>query len=581
MFKKLKSISILLSLVMLFSLVIPFQVSLAADDITTITILHTNDTHSRVDEGKYDGMGMAKLYSLVKQYREKNSNTLLLDAGDTFHGNTFATLVKGESIAQLMNVMGYDAMTAGNHDFNYGYQRLVELDGITNFPILSANVKQADQSNLLTPYIIKEIDGVKVGIFGLSTPETTFKTHPKNVEGLTFADPVEEAKVMVNELKDKADVIIALSHLGMDKSSKVTSVKVASEVPGIDVIIDGHSHTTLEEGQLVGNTLISSTGEYDKNLGVVELTIKNGKVTDKKASLVNKEATADVVADEELTAKIAEIKAEQDKVLSEVIGTTAVKLDGERELVRAGETNLGNLITDAMIETSGADLAITNGGGIRASIEAGEITKGEVITVLPFGNYIVTKTIKGSDIKAALEHGTDAYPELKGAFPHVSGLTFTIDTSKEVGNRVVSILVNGQALDMEKEYVVATNDFMAAGGDDYTMFADYPITNEFPALDEAVINYIQKEQVVAPKVEARFNVQKVTVQPQENKKVEKVEQPQTKKPVLVKYKVKRGDTLWGIAKQLKTTWQKLQQINQLKNPDLIFPKQIILVPNQK
>ncbi|QED49647.1 bifunctional metallophosphatase/5'-nucleotidase [Cytobacillus dafuensis] len=499
----------------------------ANTDTKKITILHTNDSHGRVEESKNDGMGFAKLSTLVKKYESENPNTLLLDAGDTLHGTTFATLSKGESIAKVMNKVGYDGMAAGNHDFNYGYKRLLEIEKMLDFPVLSANVRQKDGSNLLKPYTIKEVDGIKLGIFGLSTPETSYKTHPKNVEGLTFTDPVKEAQAMVKELKaQNVDMIIAVTHLGIDKSSTETSIKVAKGAPGIDLIVDGHSHSTLVEGLKGENdTLIVSSGEYTKNLGVVELTFEGKKLTNKTAKLINKDATADVKPDPEVEKVITDIKTDQEKILSEVIGKTAVKLDGEREQVRVGETNLGNLITDAMVDMTGADMAVTNGGGIRASINEGTITKGDVVTVLPFGNYIVTKELTGAQIKAGLENGVSSYPESKGAFPQVSGLTFAIDTAQEKGSRVHSMKIKGQPVDMNKKYLVATNDFMAAGGDEYTSFGESPIANEFPALDEALITYIQKIGTVNAKVEGR-----IVAKPMEKEEPAKPETPKPETP---------------------------------------------------
>ncbi|KGK88941.1 5'-nucleotidase [Desulfosporosinus sp. HMP52] len=536
-------------------------------DLKTITILHTNDTHSRVVEGEYDGIGFAKLAAMFKEFKAQNPNTLVLDAGDTFHGQTVATLLRGESIAKLMNIMGYDAMTPGNHDFNYGYQRLLELDEITNFPILSANVKTVDGTRVLTPFVIKEVEGIKIGIIGLSTPETAYKTHPKNVAGLKFTDPVEEARVMVSELKEKVDVMVVLAHLGMDPSSQDTSIKLAQAVPQIDLIVDGHSHTTLNEGMMIGNTLIVSAGEYDKNLGSVQLTFEGKKLIGKQAKLVTKEDAEQTPDDQDVLKTINGILAENKLILSQVIGKTAVKLEGERERVRKGETNLGNLIADAIISESGADVAIVNGGGIRASIEAGPITKGQIITVLPFGNFIVTKKVKGTDIKAALENGLKSYPELSGGFPHVSGIKYTIDPSKSAGEKVTEIIFKGNPLDLNQDYILAVNDFMASGGDGYSMLADDAIANEYPALDEIVINFIQAKQVVDPQVEGRIvEKQAIGLGP-------------TIEPAI--YIVKPGDVLYRIAKQFGTTWQKLQELNQLKNPHLIFPGQNIIVPVSK
>ncbi|WP_226618619.1 5'-nucleotidase C-terminal domain-containing protein [Cytobacillus firmus] len=503
-----RSFLILFSAVLVLAGFAGVQTASAADSAEkTITILHTNDTHAKVGP-KDGGMGFAKLATLVKELEADNPNTLLLDAGDTLHGTPFATVEKGESITQIMNKIGYDGMAAGNHDFNYGYDRLLELREMLEFPILSANVRyKKDETRLLKPYEVKEVDGVKIGIFGLSTPETHFKTNPKNVEGLDFTDPVKEAQEMVQVLKEteQVDVVVALTHLGIDASSTDTSIKVAEGAPGIDIIVDGHSHSTLVNGQEEGeNTLIVSAGEHTKNLGVVQLTFDaDNNLTDKNARLITQEEAANTAEDSDVKALIENIKKEQDGILSEKIGTTETLLDGVREHVRAGETNLGNLLTDAMIAATDADASITNGGGIRDSIQAGDITKGDVINVLPFGNFLVTKEFTGEQIKAALEHGTSDYPNVKGAFPHVAGMTFEIDLKAEKGNRVTNLTIDGKPAELAKTYTVATNDFMAVGGDDYTMFADGPLVNEYGALDEILIDYIKENSPINAKIEGR------------------------------------------------------------------------------
>lgn len=534
----------------------------------TITILHTNDSHARVEEAEFDGMGFAKLSAIVKEKRANDPNTLLLDAGDTFHGSNFATLVRGESIPQVMNEVGYDAMAAGNHDFDYGYERLLELREIADFPVLSANVKYPDGRLVLEPYVVKTVDGVKLGIFGLTTPETTFKTHPDNVAGLVFEDPAAVAQEMVAILKSQdVDAIIAVTHLGIDSSSTDTSIKVAKEAAGIDVIVDGHSHSTLMEGlQGDHDTLIVSAGEYTKNLGEVTLTFDAAnKLIGKRARLLTKEDAANVVPDPAVVRIIEDVKQGQETVLAEVIGTTAVELDGEREHVRASETNLGNLLADAMLDLSEADAAITNGGGIRSSIGLGEITKGDVITVLPFGNLVVAKRVKGADIRAALENGVSAYPDPKGAFPQVAGMTFKIDPSQPAGSRVHGIMIKGKPIDPEREYVLATNDFMAAGGDEYTMLKDAPVVKELPALDEALIQYIQKQGAANPKVEGRIVVEPTSgpVPSGESAKY---------------YVVKPGDNLYRIGLRHGTSWRILAELNQLKDPALIYPNQKLLLP---
>ncbi len=548
----------------------------SADEAVKITIVHTNDTHARIEEGKYAGMGLAKVATKVAELRAENPNLLLLDAGDTFHGQTIATLVKGESITKVMNTMAYDVMTAGNHDFNYGQERLVELDGMTNFPVLAANVKKADGSRLLSPYVIKEVAGLKVGIFGLASPETTYKTHPNNVKGLTFTDPVEESKAMVAELKDQTDIIIALAHIGIDEETIVKSTHIAEQVEGIDLIVDGHSHTTLDEGMLVNGTLIVQAGEHDKALGIVDLEITDGAVSTVKARLFTKDEAAELAEDEAVLSVITEVKAANEVITSVEVGTATFNLDGDRGQVRAGETNLGNLITDAMIAETGADIAFTNGGGIRSSIEPGTITKGDVITVLPFGNYVVVKNMTGADVKAALEHGIQSYPETKGAFPHVAGLTFTFDAGKPVGSKLTEVKVAGVAIDDAKLYEVATNDFIAAGGDGYDVFADDSIVAEYDGLDEILINYIAAHGTAGAKVDGRVTAIEapVVVAPV-------VEAPVTTQPATgTTYVVVSGDLLWKIAKKHNVAWESIAQTNNLANPNMIFPGQQLVIPAQ-
>lgn len=550
-----------------------------------ITILHTNDMHARAYESTNGEMGFAKIAGIFDSYKSKNPNTLIVDGGDAVHGTTFATLVGGESVVEAMNAMGYDVMVPGNHEFNYGYKKLLNLANKLDFPMISANVKEPN-GRLFAPYIIKEIDGVKIGIFGLTTSETAYKTHPKNVEGLTFTDSSKEAQLIVDELKDKTDVIVAIGHLGMDESSVDTSSKVVKEVKGIDVFVDGHSHTVLEDG-LVGDngTLIVSAGEYTKNVGVVDLWVDGGAVVKKQATLINQEEAAGIAPNAEVAALVEATKKSQEAILAETVGESAVLLEGAREKVRAGETNLGNLLTDAIIDVTGADAALTNGGGIRASIDQGTITKGEVITVLPFGNQIVTLKVTGADIKAALENGVSDYPNPKGAFPHVSGIAFKIDPAAAKGDRVHSVTIGGKALDDNAIYTLATNDFIAAGGDEYTMFGKYPQAGMYGALDEALIAYIQKLGKADAAVEGRITEgakgaastpepEPETEQPAEPKPEPK---PETEPAVNV-HIVQKGDTLWAIAKKHGTSWQVLRDLNNIANADLIFPGQKIVLP---
>ena len=524
-----------------------------AQDIE-FSILHTNDTHGRVEEGDYAGMGFAKVSTLVNNYRE-DGEVLLLDAGDTFHGQNIVNLSEGESIVRILNHMGYDALTVGNHDFNYGQERLKELNEMTDFPILGANL----EPQLVDDYVIKEIDGFRVGIFGLATPETAYKAHPKLVEGLEFMDPVEVSKKMVEELQGKTDMIIALSHLGMSEGSDYTSIDVAEEVEGIDLIVDGHSHHALEEGRMVNDVLIVQAGEYDKNVGIVEINVSDNEITEMTASLFTKENSQDLEKDPEVVELVEEIKAENEEITSEVIGNTAVELNGERQYVRTGETNLGSLLGDAMLDAVDADVAITNGGGIRASIDKGEITRGEIVTVLPFGNIVEVKEIKGSTLLEAVEHGLSKYPAHEGLFPQVAGMSFVFAKDRPAGERVLEIEVNGKPLDHDKMYKVATNDFMAAGGDGYTMLKDAETTLLAGGLEEVLMQYISAKGTVSPEKKGRI----IGVEVKNDNYV---------------YEVKKGDMLREIASYFDVSLSTLIQANNIENPDLIHVGQEIVVP---
>ncbi|MGL6064894.1 MAG: bifunctional metallophosphatase/5'-nucleotidase [Fusobacteriaceae bacterium] len=483
-----------------------------------LVVVHLNDVHGRVEEGKYDGVGYAKVATIIENLKKDsaNKNIIFVDAGDTLHGTTFATLERGASIVKLLDKMNLEAMALGNHDFNYGQNRTLELNKMGKFEMLSANTMNEDGSNFITPYIIREIEGVKIGIFGLTTPETHYKTSPKNVEGLTFESPIPIAKKVVKELKSQgAQFIIALTHLGIDESTKpeFRSTALAEEVPEINLIVDGHSHTSLKEKMVVNGVTIIQTGEYSKNLGIAKIDFDElAKGTEAISyNLISKKEILDngIEPNKEISDFIAEIKKEQNKITEIKIGKTDVKLVGEREFVRAGETNLANLITDAMVWKSDADMSITNGGGIRASINQGDITVGDVITVLPFGNYVVTKELTGKDIKDALEHGFRDLPNVAGSLSQIGGITLNLDIAQPIGQRVSNIKFNnGKKFSLTSKYVVATNDFMAIGGDDYLMFKGRKEIANYPGLDEILIDYIKVKGVTAKKVDGRVKIKK-------------------------------------------------------------------------
>lgn len=472
----------------------------------TISVVHVNDTHGRVEENEKNGeLGFAKLKTY---YDSKNvaNNALLLNAGDVVHGTTFATISSGDSVINVMNQMGFDAMTAGNHDFNYGYQRLIELNEKANFPIFAANVVNEEGNNILDADSIIDVDGVKVGLFGLATEETKTKSSPANTEGLTFVNSIETAKNEVAKLKSQgAQVIICLSHLGEDKESVETSTKLAENVEGIDLIVDGHSHTELQNGRYVGNTLIAQAKAHGYFIGDVTLLLdKNNKVVAKNASLKPYSRMKYLHANKDTLDQIEAVTNENKKVLDQKVGETKVDLIGARDMVRTSETNLGDFVTDAMIKATGADVAITNGGGIRESIAAGSITKGDVLTVFPFTNFAVTLEVKGSVIKDALEHGLSEAPNSAGKFPQIGGMVVKYDATKPAGQRVSEITIKGEAYDPEKTYTLVTNDFMAIGGDGYEMFKDQTKLAEYELISEIFENAIREAGTINPESDSRL-----------------------------------------------------------------------------
>ena len=474
-------------------------------------VVHTNDVHGRIEEG--DGVGYAKLATLVNMGRSVTNKNLLLDAGDVSHGTLLTNLFEGETSGVLLDMLGYDAVVPGNHDFNYGQERLVAAakfaEQYTDLRVLAANVLNEKGEMVFQPYQLYYYDGFTVGVIGATSPDTETKTHPKNVQGLSFMSDaaVYGAQALVDEVRKRADYVIVLAHLGLDTDGSygVTSKFVAENLKGIDLIVDGHSHTVLENGLRVGDTLIVSAGEYMKNVGVVEIAVRNGKASGEYAFLVPASEVKDpstselarwagikeVAADPAVTAYVESQKKALASITSEVVAYTAVKLDGARENVRTKPTNLGNMIASAMVDATGADAALTNGGGIRASINAGNVTRGDIITVLPFNNTVVVVEVTGQDLYDALEWGYSRLPESNGGFPQTGNMTIVYSRFSDPGSRIKRLLINGKTVDRNATYKLATNDFMAAGGDGYTML-DRPIVMYGRGLDEVLTDYMVK-----------------------------------------------------------------------------------------
>lgn len=354
---------------------------------------------------------------------------------------------------EVMNLMGYNAFVPGNHEFNYGQEVLGQRIRDAKFPVLAANVTYKDGS-LFTgaSALIQEIGGVKVGIIGLVAEETPIVTHPKNVEGLVFHEPISVAKMVAQRVRPKVDVLIALSHLGYSKD-----IELAEAVPELDIIVGGHSHTELKEATEVNGVIIVQAHEYANNLGFLYLNVEDGKITNYNAFLIP--VTAEVPEHPQVRAIIDYWNEQLQERLGTVVGRSDVAWNGEREFVRTSETNLGNLVADVIREAVGSDIAVTNGGGIRASINPGDITVADIYNVLPFDNSLVVVEMLGMDIIEALEHSVRLVPEQNGGFLQVSGLTFEVDPKAQPGGRVINVRVNGERISPSKTYTVATNDF--------------------------------------------------------------------------------------------------------------------------
>lgn len=460
-----------------------------------LVIFHTNDMHARIQNSDDSGksIGLAEMAAAVKACKSKNPATLWFDAGDTFHGMPMIIISRGENLVPLLNAAGLDAMTAGNYDFNYGSAQLEKLAKKLKFPLLDANVvRKSNGKFVFKPYKIFKLNGVKVGVFGLTTPDTVFVTNPTNVETIEFRNPVDVSKEMIELLRPKCDVLIAVMHMGVDASASVTSEQIARETRGIDLIVDGHSHTALAEGMKVNDTLIVQTGWHEYRLGKATIEVENHKVISKRAELLDADDVKAMAPtpDKKILATLADVKEKSEKLLNEVVAHNDRALSSERLLVRRNESELGNLAADAFRWAAKSDIAIVNGGGLRADLPAGDVRKRDTVAIFPFGNTLRVAEIKGSTVREMIEHSVEFYPSSFGGFLDVSGMTFSYDPTKPPQHRVTEILVDGQPLDEDKTYTIALADFQTAGGDGYTMLTNLKIVGEFGNFDEILAEYL-------------------------------------------------------------------------------------------
>ena len=486
-----------------------------SDGTVTVDIVHTNDIHGRSGYEEGSVFGFEKLAS----YIDEINPDLVVDAGDLYHGQAFATLEEGGSIAKLVHAVGYDLMSPGNHDWNYGKDRLKELGDLSGLEILAGNVTQNGTSYFENDgTFVREVrdedgDTVKVGVLGVFDPDVKDDTAPSNVEGLDFADDAKSASALAKQLREQGcGIVIAISH-------QLDCESFLAKTEGIDVLIAGHEHTVTDteykdrDGKPVK---VVETGAYFANVGNLTLTYDVQKQSIEKAeeTTVSAREAANLPSDPEVAKILDEIRAGQEAQLTEVLGATGRDLDGRWEELRIGETGMGRLVTAAYLEETGADVAFENAGGIRIGriLEAGDIMWRDVIDTAPFGNYIVTKQISGQALLEILEQsietgrqnklsydawkqtGSDvSWPDNSGSYLQFAGIHVQYDMSRPEGERVVLAKVGTEPLNPAKMYTVATNNFVALG-EDYSQLKNAPELHQYGACDEALAGFIRKGQ---------------------------------------------------------------------------------------
>ena len=509
--------------------------STKGEDKDTV-ILHTNDVHGRIVEEK-GVIGDAKLATVIEQERAKsNQNTLVVDAGDAFQGLPISNSTKGEARAEILNQMQYDAMAVGNHEFDFGLDEAKKYKEILKFPLLSSNTYVNGARLFEASTIVdkdKTVEGDEFVVIGVTTPETATKTHPKNIKGVTFTDPISEVNKVIEEVQAKARAegkdykhYVVLAHLGVDTTTPVewrgsTLAEALSKNPLLKgkrvTVIDGHSHT-VESTTYGDNVTYNQTGSYLHNVG--KITYKSRQLLGNPTQITAAEAKK-LEANPKVASLVKDIKAKYDAENAvEVVSNSPVELNGDRENVRVRETNLGNVVADSLYQygqtgfSHPTDIAVTNGGGLRETIAKDKpITKGNVIAVLPFGNTISQIQVTGQQVldmfekslgsilqvdkagKTVLDENGQPLLEPSGGFLQVSGVKVYYDTNLPSGKRILAVQVKNRTtglydrLDLAKIYYLTTNDFLAAGGDGYTMLGG--AREEGPSMDAAFEDYLK------------------------------------------------------------------------------------------
>jgi len=479
----------------------------------SVTLVHDTHFHGRFGDPE-DPANIGTYFGLMDEIRSENPDALVLGNGDDLASSVLSSVFDGEHMVEAFDAGGLDYDTFGNHDFDMGPETLRTQVENSEFTWVSANATNTATGEVFAAeqgaqrYVIEDVDGVSVGITGLineEAPNITSMGPDADAEGL-----VDSLNEVVPEMReDGADVVVALSHV----ASPVVESQVAPNVDGVDAIVGDHAALVAEEPSVINDTVVSYVGDGFEYVGELQLVVEDGELSDHEFELHETAAAVEegLEANRDVRSAANSYRNELDEQLEVTIGETETPLDVRESVVRREESNFGNYLSDKIREYADADVALSNGGGIRTDTEyeAGEITKKLVMNILPFPNNVVKLEIDGETLMAALENGVSAVGDLSGRFPQVSGIEYTYDPSAEAGNRIDEATVDGEAVDPEGTYTLATNDFVAGGGDGYEMLTDADRlidANGGALLSTLVIDKIEAETPIAPEVTGRIEV---------------------------------------------------------------------------
>lgn len=620
-------------LVLTLTVTAPFTSRVASaeeSNLKEIQVISFNDFHGALvpTDSTDKNIGAAKLTQAIKDEIEKNPNTLVVSAGDNYNGTALSNLLYGKPVSDFLRNIDIVASAVGNHEFDWGLDKIPEWAKDMNAPFVAANIYERATDTPVDwaePFIIEEVDGVKVAFIGLTTQETAYKTKPENVENIEFKNPVEIANEWVPVVKDNgADIIILLTHIGtfQDRTSKEITFEEGAEnlpyIENVDAIITAHSHQTVA-GEINGVPIVQAY--YNgRSLAKLNFTVdaKTNNLISATGAIDEVYArSAEVGVDSEIESILKDYTTEVSPILDKVIGSTETGLlhkRGEGDL-----TPLGQWTSEVMRQAAGSQIAVTNNGGIRTSIEAGDITMGDMYAVMPFDNVLSEFKMTGAQIKEVFEHGIE---NTEIGFIQFSGVIVEYVKGAEVGSKVVSMkLENGEVIEDDKVYTVVTNDFMGTGGDNFSTFLEaefigdtIPIRDvmveaiqetgelnyspnqllfEVPRLEEMTVEQeeiiveatpitttLEKVKEVVPVVEVVNDITRAATVVEEVKEATPVEVVvnETTDTASQKYIVEEDDVLWKIAKKFSLEWETLAKYNNLDNPHLIFTGQTLLIP---